>query len=36
MKKSVDIGFYLLYIVESCEKILLYLRDMEQTDFAKN
>ena len=36
MKKSADIGFYLLYIAESCEKILLYLRDMAQNDFAEN
>ena len=34
--KNSDIGFYLLHIAESCEKIQLYLRDMEQSDFARN
>ena len=31
-----DLGIYLLHIADSCEKILRYLRDLEQVDFLKN
>ena len=31
--KNPDIGFYLLHIADSCDKILHYLQDMEQADF---
>ena len=31
--KNAGVGFYLLHIAESCEKILRYTRDMEHRDF---
>ena len=34
--KSPDVGFYLLHIAGSCEKILCYLKDMNQSDFIAN
>ena len=35
MKKP-DIGVYLLHIADSCEKILRYLQNVEEADFAEN
>ena len=34
--KTPDVGFYLLHIVDSGEKILRYLRGMDQADFIEN
>ena len=34
--KSPDVGFYLLHIAGSCEKILCYLQNMDQPDFMGN
>ena len=31
--KDAGVGFYLLHIADSCEKILRYTRDMEHRDF---
>ena len=34
--KNADIGVYLLHIADSCKKILRYMGDMGQSDFAGN
>ena len=34
--KNIDVGFYLLHIADSCEKILRYTSDMEHADFLGN
>jgi len=31
--KNADVGFYLLHIADSCEKISRYIHGMERTDF---
>ncbi|MBQ6473335.1 MAG: DUF86 domain-containing protein [Victivallales bacterium] len=34
--KNPNIGVYLLHIADACEKILRYLQNVEEADFAKN
>ena len=34
--KNAGVGFYLLHIADSCEKVLRYLRDVERAEFVRN